>query len=46
MPTTVHVGLLHLLITAAEVVLIFFFARAFAVRYADTSAGKAVAWLL
>lgn len=45
MEPRVSVGLIHLLITAAELTIILFFLRAFAVRYHDSNAGKAVAWL-
>lgn len=42
----VHVGLVHLLVTAAELFLIMFFARTFAVRHPDSQLGKAVAFVL
>jgi hypothetical protein len=45
MKPQVNVGLLHLLITAAEVALILFFARMFAIRHPDSNVGKAVAFL-
>lgn len=45
MSPRVSIGLVHLLVTAAEMVIILFFLRALAVRFADSEFGKAVAWL-